>query len=169
MNTIIIMTFCLTALFYILASVIFRVRKAYAGLPLMFSLALLLSMIVYVSFKLLVIFFPVVIIWILFRKKNPKSSKRYYRFEYTEEDFEDFNKRYRENQTGGANLASYYQILNISPAASKEEVKKAYRDLVKQHHPDKYVNGTQEEIDYHEKKLKEINDAYEIIIKRYDK
>lgn len=168
MNTIIIMTFALTVLFYIIVSVVFRVKKAYTSLPLIFPLALLLSMIVYVSFKLLVIFFPLIILWIIFRKKNPKSSKRYYHFEYTDGDFEDFSRRYRENQTSGVNLASYYQILNISPAASKDEVKKAYRDLVKQHHPDKFVNGTQEEIDYHEKKLKEINDAYEVIIKRYD-
>ncbi|MGF6905685.1 DnaJ domain-containing protein [Fusobacterium sp. PH5-44] len=168
MNTIITMTLCLTVLILIMMSMVFRVNKAYKSLPFMFMLSLLISMIVYVSFKLLIIFFPLIAIWLLLRKKNPKSGRKYYRFEYTKEEFDDFQRRYKETQTSGPNLSNYYKILNVNPGSTKDEVKKSYRDLVKQHHPDKYVNATQEEINFHEKKLKEINDAYEVIIKRYD-
>ena len=31
-----------------------------------------------------------------------------------------------------------YQILNIPPTATDEEVKRAYRDLARKYHPDNY-------------------------------
>lgn len=48
-------------------------------------------------------------------------------------------------------MDDYYKILGLEPDASKEEVKGAYRDLVKQHHPDK--GGDPE-------KFRKINKAY---------
>lgn len=49
----------------------------------------------------------------------------------------------------------YYKILGISRNASKEEIKRAYRRLAHQYHPDKR--------DGDEKKFKEINEAYQIL------
>lgn len=49
----------------------------------------------------------------------------------------------------------YYKILGVSKNASKEEIKKAYRDLAQKYHPDK-VGGD-------EKKFKEINEAYQVL------
>lgn len=49
----------------------------------------------------------------------------------------------------------YYQILGVAKTASDEEVKKAYRKLAHQFHPDK-PNGD-------EKKFKEINEAYQVL------
>lgn len=51
-------------------------------------------------------------------------------------------------------LPDYYAILGISKTASEEEIKKAYRDLCKTHHPDK--GGDPE-------KMKEINISYDIL------
>lgn len=47
----------------------------------------------------------------------------------------------------------YYNILGVSRDASQDEVKKAYRKLAHQHHPDKK--------DGDESKFKEINEAYQ--------
>jgi molecular chaperone DnaJ len=52
----------------------------------------------------------------------------------------------------------YYRILGVSREASDEEIKKAYRKLVFQHHPDHNPNSPQAE-----EKIREINTAYEII------
>ncbi|WP_069790904.1 DnaJ domain-containing protein [Cyanobacterium sp. IPPAS B-1200] len=51
----------------------------------------------------------------------------------------------------------YYQILEIQSSASAEEVKRAYRRLVKKYHPD-----SQEETANHEEIIK-INAAYEVL------
>ncbi len=52
---------------------------------------------------------------------------------------------------------SLYQTLHISENASLDEIKKAYRKLARQYHPD--INKTPEA----EEKFKEINGAYEIL------
>jgi len=49
----------------------------------------------------------------------------------------------------------YYRILGITKTASEEEIKKAYRKLAHQYHPDKPGGD--------EKKFKEINEAYQIL------
>ena len=55
-------------------------------------------------------------------------------------------------------MRDYYDILGISKGATEEEIKKAYRRLAHQHHPDK--NGG------NDKKFKEINEAYQILSDR---
>jgi DnaJ-class molecular chaperone len=51
----------------------------------------------------------------------------------------------------------YYDILGVSRNASKEEIKKAYRKLALEHHPDRNKSAGANE------KFKEINEAYEIL------
>ena len=54
-----------------------------------------------------------------------------------------------------------YKVLNVSPSASDEEVKKAYRDLARKYHPDNYHDNPL--ADLAQEKMKEINEAYEEI------
>lgn len=56
-----------------------------------------------------------------------------------------------------------YEVLGVSPSASEEEIKSAYRALVKKYHPDKYQNNPL--ADLAEEKLQEINEAYDYIMK----
>ncbi len=64
-------------------------------------------------------------------------------------------------------LKDAYGILNVSESASDAEIKKAYRRLMNQHHPDKLVSrGMPEEmIKMATEKTQEIKAAYELIRK----
>jgi molecular chaperone DnaJ len=51
----------------------------------------------------------------------------------------------------------YYEVLGVSQGASQDEIKKAFRRLARQYHPD--VNKAEDA----ESKFKEINEAYEVL------
>jgi curved DNA-binding protein CbpA len=57
-----------------------------------------------------------------------------------------------------------YKVLNISPTASDEEVKHAYRELARKYHPDNYHDNPL--ADLAQEKMKEINEAYDQIQKQ---
>lgn len=58
---------------------------------------------------------------------------------------------------------SAYKILEITKAATNDEVKKAYRKMAKKHHPDKLQNLGEEHIKVAEQKFQKIQEAYEKI------
>lgn len=53
---------------------------------------------------------------------------------------------------------NYYQVLGVPREASDEDIKKAYRKLVFEHHPDRNPHKTDAE-----ERIREINVAYEIV------
>lgn len=64
----------------------------------------------------------------------------------------------------------YYQVLGIPRTASADEIKKAYRRLARQFHPDMHSGAKKAEM---EKKFKEMNEAHEVLSdpdkrKKYD-
>lgn len=56
---------------------------------------------------------------------------------------------------------SPYDVLGIRQGASQEEVKKAYRALVKKYHPDRYKDHPLE--DLAKEKMQEVNEAYDLL------
>ncbi len=66
-------------------------------------------------------------------------------------------------------MKDYYKILNISQSATQSDIKKSYRALARQYHPDANVGDPK-----FDKIFADINEAYEILKdeekrKEYDK
>ncbi len=64
----------------------------------------------------------------------------------------------------------YYQVLGLPRTASPDDIKKAYRRLARQYHPDLHAGAKKAEM---EKKFKELNEAQEVLTdpekrKKYD-
>ena len=57
-----------------------------------------------------------------------------------------------------------YDVLGISPSATNEEVKEAYKALAKKYHPDNYIDSPL--ADMAEERMKEINEAYDEILRQ---
>lgn len=55
--------------------------------------------------------------------------------------------------------ANYYETLGVSKSASADDIKKAYRKLALEWHPDRHPDDKAEA----EKKFKEINEAYQVL------
>src|SRR2546423_7025408 len=67
-----------------------------------------------------------------------------------------------------AGQQDYYQILGVPETATTDEIKKAFRRLAKQHHPDRNPNSPQSA-----ERFKEINEAHDVLSdpekrKKYD-
>jgi len=57
-------------------------------------------------------------------------------------------------------MVDYYSILGIAKAASKDDIKKAYKKLAKKWHPDKNPTNQEEAT----RKFKEVSEAYQVLV-----
>ena len=60
---------------------------------------------------------------------------------------------------------SHYRELNLEPTATRAEIDRAYKDLVKVWHPDRFTHNPSLRAKA-EQKLKRINIAYQFILER---
>ena len=56
-----------------------------------------------------------------------------------------------------------YEVLGVSPNATDDEVKTAYRNLARKYHPDNYANNPLS--DLAQEKMQEVNEAYDAIVR----
>ena len=177
MTSIIILAIIILIIGFSLSLFLTGVNRAVSSLPVLIIVSLILAVLFKISFYFLLIFLPILFILRLINGGNYTYYKKtkYYRTN-SDEDFEEYYQRTSRNRNqNGQNghtgyvygKARYCRILNVSETATKEEVKKAYRDLVKLHHPDKYMTASKEEQQYHENEIKKINEAYEKLMKYY--
>jgi curved DNA-binding protein CbpA len=61
---------------------------------------------------------------------------------------------------------SYYEILGIEPRSGIDELKKAFRRLVRQYHPDPFPESQKQ---LQESKMRQINEAYARILEEYNR
>ena len=59
-------------------------------------------------------------------------------------------------------MSDPYKVLGVSPNATDDEIKTAYRELAKKYHPDNYAESPL--ADLASEKMKEINEAYDTIM-----
>ena len=136
-------------------------------------------------------FWVFVFIWLFKKLSAPKQTKRttYYKT-YTNKEAEDFFRQFygqnanrqntgyqsygnsygRErygNNSWESNNDKYYKELGVDKNSTKEELRKAYLKKVKENHPDRFSNASEQEKKYHEEKLKKINEAYDNLIKDF--
>lgn len=181
------MDFLYAILLFALIALIFN--RGIGG-AIRYILGILIILVGLMILKQLIIFLPIIILFFILKNKFSDTPKRrtYFYQGGNAQDFEEFFRQagfggtygqggsyqqggysYGQGNSGGfsyaEDLTKYYQILGVSKSASKDEIKKAYRNLVKQHHPDRFATASDSEKKIHEDKLKEINEAYEKIMK----
>jgi len=78
-----------------------------------------------------------------------------------------FHQGQGNKQSSQSQLENAYKVLGVSPDTSDKEIKKAYRQLMSQHHPDKLVaKGLPPEMmEMAKQKTQDIQRAYEVITK----
>ena len=72
----------------------------------------------------------------------------------------------QETSSRNGYVRSPYEVLGVRRGASKDEIVSRYRELVRQYHPDKVTHMAPEFREVAERRMKEINAAYNAL-KRY--
>ena len=93
------------------------------------------------------------------REDNSNNKKQEKEEQRKKDDYRQNNQRNRRN---GSNKTPY-EVLGIAHNATFEEIKKAYRELSHQYHPDKVNHLGEEFRELANKKFLEINQAYETL------
>jgi len=70
-----------------------------------------------------------------------------------------------QKKTSFTSCSTPYEVLGIEPNASKNEIRKAYKEAIKKYHPDKLSHLGKEFSDLANEKFLEIRKAYDRLIK----
>merc|ERR1712223_1393799 len=107
--------------------------------------------------------------------RRAKSYMELQKFEEAVRDYERVHKMDRSNfeyrqllnqakhELKKSLRKDYYKILGVDRNANEGEIKKAYKKRALEHHPDRHVGATEDEKQEHEKKFKEIGEAYGVL------
>ncbi|NJO01447.1 MAG: DnaJ domain-containing protein [Bacteroidia bacterium] len=92
-----------------------------------------------------------------------------YRRRYQQQSGADQGYAYQSAQQSTWDMeAKYYDALEIKPGAGFEEIKAAYKTVMKKYHPDRYANNPEKQ-GYAQQICQKINEAYDYFKKKYAK
>ena len=92
----------------------------------------------------------------MYLKRGVKEKKTYKR---------SYSRSNSSSSITGYYFSKAYKILGLDKNASADEIKKAYRVLVKKYHPDKFATQGKEAMEKAEDQFQIVTDAYELIKK----
>ncbi|MCQ2189223.1 MAG: TerB family tellurite resistance protein [Paludibacteraceae bacterium] len=75
---------------------------------------------------------------------------------------ESYHNTNKSNASHSSDLNDAYEILNVADNASDEEIKKAYRALAKEYHPDRFSTLGEEAVRQATETMKQINKAWDV-------
>lgn len=75
-----------------------------------------------------------------------------------EGELKDVGQKVKQNKK-----KDFYAILGLQKSATAEDIKKAYRELARKWHPDKFASAPKEEQEKAERKFKEIQEANSVL------
>lgn len=110
---------------------------------------------------------------VIFISRGAESSARYQtynrhnyqsRYKNSYQENHHYNNARSEYRKAEPQSVEYsYSVLGISTNATDAEVKKAYRKLVMECHPDHYANSTEEDCIRANERFRKVNEAYEAV------
>ncbi|MAT38075.1 MAG: hypothetical protein CL946_00570 [Ectothiorhodospiraceae bacterium] len=109
------------------------------------------------------------------REQEKQQRQRAYEsqrksWDYSQAQKEQQSERSRQDEgkrrPGEKENAFYLQILGLHAEASTDDIKRAYKNLMAQYHPDRVANKGEAEKEAASKKAKEISEAYMILKRR---
>ncbi len=101
----------------------------------------------------------------VFKEYEERSEKGYYN-KNQENKENDTEKKYEPH--GTSKDKKYYDVLELSENAGFEEIKKAYKRLMKKYHPDKFP-GDEKKRAAAQNLAQQINEAYSYFEKKFSK
>lgn len=100
-------------------------------------------------------------------KKNPfKPSSSQSHDNFSSHKTNPTNGQADQNRSSSKVFQTPYEILGISPSASKTQIQTAYKDAIKKYHPDKLAHLGEEFCILANKKFIEIQNAYDTLMKK---
>ena len=97
------------------------------------------------------------------------TSKKYYEKHYMHdsEKEDETNQTFKSaTNTFDEEFKKYIHFMNLTPDASKNEIKSQYRKMSREYHPDKVAQKSKQEIEKATKYMQKLNEAYEYLMKK---
>lgn len=158
--------------------------KVYFTLIMILLLVFLLKIFILLMPIIIIIVIVYILDYMIKRKKNDwdfngmgmgsQSYREYYYKKYYQ-DF-NYNNKYDKHDKNNNTKTGFkytdndddYEILGIKRTASSEDVKKAYKQKVREYHPDFHQSKSELEKKEYEDKFKKINEAYNRLKNKYN-